>query len=63
DGTKARIPGRGVFRLDGSNMENIGEKPDFQLWITPDQWLKNEDPQLAKAIDLLREKPVNKPNE
>jgi len=30
------------------------------LWITPDQWLKKEDPQLAKAIDLLREKPVNK---
>ena len=63
DGTKARIPGRGVFRMDGSNMENIGEKPDFQLWVTPDQWLKKEDPQLAKAIDLLREKPVNKTNE
>ena len=59
DGTKARIPGRGVFRMDGSNMENIGEKPDFQLWVTPDQWLKGEDPQLTKAIDLLREKPVN----
>jgi len=59
DGTKARIPGRGVFRMDGSNMENIGVKPDFQLWVTPDQWLKGEDPQLAKAIDLLREKPVN----
>ena len=59
DGTKARIPGRGVFRMDGTNMENNGEKPDFQLWVTPEQWLKGEDPQLEKAISLLVKKSVS----
>ena len=40
DGTKARIPGRGVFRMDGTNMENQGEKPDVQIWVTPEEWLE-----------------------
>ncbi len=53
DGTKARIPGRGVFRMDGTNMENNGEKPDVRVWMTPEEWLTGKDPQLQKAIDLL----------
>ena len=62
DGTRARIPGRGVFRMDGTNMENNGEKPDVQVWITPDQWLNQEDPQIDKALELLLPKPaLNQP--
>lgn len=53
DGTKARIPGRGVFRMDGTNMENQGEKPDVQIWITPEEWLTGKDPQLEQALKLL----------
>jgi len=54
NGARCRIPGRGVWRMDGSNMENNGEKPDVQVWMTPDQWLSGKDPQLEKAIELLQ---------
>ena len=54
NGARCRIPGRGVWRMDGSNMENNGEKPDVQIWMTPDQWLSGKDPQLEKAIELLQ---------
>ena len=59
DGTKGRIPGAGVFRMDGTNMENNGEKPDVQIWLTPEERLSGKDPQLAKAIELLQPKPTN----
>ena len=54
NGTRCRIPGRGVWRMDGTNMENQGEKPDVQVWMTPDEWLSGKDPQLEKAIELLQ---------
>lgn len=53
DGTGARMPGGGVFRLDGSNMENNGEKPDIRVPLSPEDWLAGRDPQLDKAIELL----------
>ena len=62
DGTRARIPGRGVFRMNGTNMENQGEEPDVKIWITPKQWLNQEDPQIDKALELLLPKPaISKP--
>ncbi len=53
DGTSARMPGAGVYRLDGSPMENRGEKPDVRLWLHPDDYLAGRDPQLDKAIEIL----------
>jgi tricorn protease len=53
DGTSARMPGSGVWRVDGSSMENIGVKPDFEIFITPEQFFGGQDPQLDKAIQLL----------
>lgn len=53
DGTGARMPGSGVFRLDGSNFENGGERPDFDVALTPEDWLAHRDPQLDKAVELL----------
>jgi tricorn protease len=53
DGTGARMPGSGVFRLDGSNQENEGERPDYEIPLTPEDWLSDRDPQLDKAIELL----------
>jgi tricorn protease len=53
DGTGARMPGSGVFRLDGSNQENVGEQPDYRVPMSPDDWLHDRDPQLDKAIELL----------
>ncbi|MBU6399656.1 MAG: PD40 domain-containing protein [Verrucomicrobia bacterium] len=53
DGTMARLPESGVYRLDGTPQENIGEKPDVQVDLSPEDWLAGRDPQLDKAIELL----------
>ncbi|MBI3721593.1 MAG: PD40 domain-containing protein, partial [Fimbriimonas ginsengisoli] len=53
DGTGARMPQSGVFRLDGSNMENNGEQPDVRVALSPADWLAGRDPQLDQAIELL----------
>ncbi len=56
DGTGARMPQLGIFRKDGSNMENNGEKPDIEVWISPEDWLAERDPQLDKALEILMRK-------
>lgn len=53
DGTGARMPMTGFFRLDGTTQENNGEVPDVQVPLSADDWLQDRDPQLAKALDLL----------
>ena len=53
DGTSARMPGSGVWRIDGTSMEDNGVKPDFEVMITPEQYFKGQDPQLDKAIEVL----------
>lgn len=53
DGTNARMPGTGVWRVDGSSMEDNGVKPDFEVEITPEQFFNGQDPQLDKAIQVL----------
>jgi len=55
NGTRCRIPGRGVWRMDGTNMENNGETPDAEVWMTPEEWLTGKDPQLEKAVELLQQ--------
>ncbi|MBI5383860.1 MAG: PD40 domain-containing protein [Verrucomicrobia bacterium] len=56
DGTNARLPLSGAFRLDGTNMENIGEQPDVRVPLTAEDWLAERDPQLDKAIEMLMTK-------
>ncbi|MCI0748614.1 MAG: S41 family peptidase [Verrucomicrobia subdivision 3 bacterium] len=53
DGTSARMPQTGSYRLDGTNQENQGEKPDIAVALTPEDWLAERDPQLDKAIEVL----------
>ena len=53
DGTGARIPQNGAYRLDGSNLENNGEQPEFCVPLSPEDWLAGRDPQLDKAIELI----------
>ncbi len=53
DGTRARMPAWGVYRLDGSNMENQGQQPDVRVPWTADQYLDGVDPQLDRAIEIL----------
>lgn len=56
DGTSIRLPAVGVYRMDGTPTENIGQKPDYQVDIDPSQYFNNEDPQLDKAIEVLMKK-------
>lgn len=56
DGTSARMPSTGVFRMDGSPLENMGEEPDFEVEISPEQYFAGQDPQLDKAIEVLLKK-------
>ena len=56
DGTVARMPGTGAYRMDGSNLEDNGEVPDFDVDITPEQYFLGIDPQIDKAIEVLTKK-------
>lgn len=53
DGTGIRIPGTGVYRLDGTPTENMGQVPDYRVDITPEDYFAGRDPQLDKAIEVL----------
>lgn len=53
DGTSARMPSTGVFRLNGRPLENEGVVPDYQLTNDPDAFLEGIDAQLDKAIEVL----------
>jgi tricorn protease len=57
DGSTLRLPQTGVYTMRGNrriNMEREGVTPDFLVEQNPDQLAKGEDPQLAKAVEVLR---------
>ena len=54
DGTGARMPQSGFYRLDGTTQENSGEQPDVRVPLSPEDWLKGRDPQVDRAIELLQ---------
>lgn len=56
DGTSARMPTWGVFRLDGTNLENNGEKPDYDVDFPAEEYFAGRDPQLEKAIEVALSK-------
>ena len=54
DGTSVRLPFRGWYTLDGTDMENHGAVPDLRVEQTPEAEAAGEDEQLAAAVaDLL----------
>lgn len=53
DGTFVRLPFRGWFLLDGTDMEERGAVPDIIVEQTPDAEAKGDDPQLRAALDDL----------
>ena len=53
DGTGIRLPSQGVYRKDGTSLENRGEVPDFLVPWSPEDYAAGRDPQLEKAISLL----------
>lgn len=56
DGTGIRLPGTGVYRVDGSPLENNGERPEIAVELTPEQFFAGQDPQLERAIQVLTQK-------
>ena len=58
DGTFVRLPFRGWYLPDGTDMENNGAIPDLLIPMTPEAESKGEDPQLwAATQDLLERLP------
>lgn len=54
DGTRVRLPFRGWFLLDGTDMENNGAIPDLVVIQTPESEATEQDLQLDAAVmDLL----------
>jgi tricorn protease len=56
DGTNARMPGAGVYRLNGISLEDNGVQVDYKVPITREQYFEGIDPQLDKAIEVLMAK-------
>ena len=58
DGTVVRIPFRGWFLPDGTDMENHGARPDLLVPQMPEAESRGDDAQLRAAVeDLLKRLP------
>ena len=53
DGSTFRIPRIGVFTNRNANMDKEGVPPDVAVEITPEDWAKGFDPQIAKSVEVL----------
>ncbi|MDF1660302.1 MAG: S41 family peptidase [Planctomycetota bacterium] len=76
DGSSFRIARSGFFGMDGTNLEGYGVKPDFIVEETSEDRREGRDPQLLKALEVLKaeaaaakaakpkakSKPTKKPN-
>lgn len=54
DGSSFRIPSSGVYTTQGVNLEKEGVQPDVTVLIHPDEAAKGLDPQLDKAVEVLK---------
>lgn len=55
-----RMPSRGWYLLDGTDMEMNGCVPDAVIWPKPGERSAADDKQLARAIELLKEEVAEK---
>jgi tricorn protease len=55
DGSTIRTPGSGLWNVNGTNLENYGVPPDVAVDNTPDDFLKDRDAQIEKAVEVLKE--------
>jgi tricorn protease len=56
DGTRVRVPFRGWYLPDGTDMENHGAVPDLRVPQTPEDEVAGFDRQLKAAVDDLLER-------
>jgi tricorn protease len=54
DGGNVQLPNRAAYNPDGTSwgVENTGVLPDFEVEITPKDWIAGRDPQLEKAVQV-----------
>ncbi|HET6891785.1 MAG TPA: S41 family peptidase, partial [Pyrinomonadaceae bacterium] len=54
DGGNVQLPNRAAYNPDGTSwgIENVGIIPDFEVEITPRDWMMGRDPQLEKAVQV-----------
>lgn len=57
DGGNVQLPNRAAYHPDGASwgVENVGVAPDFEVEITPRDWIAGRDPQLEKAVSVAME--------
>ena len=55
DGSSFRIPRIGVYSIRGVNMEREGVAPDVLVNVLPVDARKGIDPQLDKAVDVVKQ--------
>jgi len=57
DGGNVQLPNRAAYNPDGTSwgIENIGVQPDFEVEISPKDWMANRDPQLERAVQVAME--------
>lgn len=53
DGGLIRMPGIGVYTVDGENLERNGRQPDYTVPFDPNAWAAGHDPQLEKAVEVM----------
>jgi hypothetical protein len=66
DGGNIQLPNRAAYNPDGSGwgIENVGVAPDFDVEITPQDFMTGKDSQLEKAVEVaLAEVARLKPNQ
>jgi tricorn protease len=54
DGSSIRVPGSGLWNVNGTNLENYGVPPDVYVDNTPDDFFRGRDAQLEKAVEILQ---------
>ncbi|HEY1376288.1 MAG TPA: S41 family peptidase, partial [Gemmataceae bacterium] len=54
DGSVLMLPRTGVYTTRGVNMERQAVQPDVAVEATSEQLAKGDDPQLTKAVDVLK---------
>ncbi len=53
DGSTVRLPSWGCYTLDGKNLETNGVSPDIYVKNTFEDRMKNNDPQITKAVEEI----------
>ena len=61
DGTTVRLPFRGWYLPDGTDMEKNGAKPDIDVPMSPEDEAAGRDPQIEAAVKELLERSAKEP--